>query len=434
MRFPISGSLMFLLMLCHKAHAIDIQRWHTPQGSEVLLVQRHDLPIVDYSVIFKGAGSTADPKGKNNVAAATAQLLTSGTLDWDENQFNEKINQLASSLDANNSFEYSHVAFRSLSKPEVLNATADLMNQALTRPRFDEIALQRTKDQAILILKQNESYPSYIAQRALTRLNYPHHPYGQSAYQTPEQIQAIKREDLVDFHQKNYTQNQAIITIVGDINRTQAEALIARTLANVPTHRNPNTDAPAVSVKGGQRQHIPFTQSAQTTIQIGLPVLKASDEDYFAMMVGNYILGSGGFDSRLMKALRDKHGYTYGAHSSLAAYRQAAPFTISFSTEHKNAQAALAVAQKVLADFVAQGPTEAELKQAKDHITGSFPLRFDSNSKLLINLMAVGIHQRPSNWFDTYNDKINALTTEDIKQAWQRKIQPNQMNIVTVGH
>lgn len=426
-------ALIALFAITPIAHALDIQRWHTPQGSEVLFVERHDLPMVDYSVIFKGAGSTADPDGKSNIAAATAQLLTSGTAELDEEQFNAKINDLAASMDGDNSFEFSNLSFRSLSEPSVLNATADLFNQALTRPRFDETALQRVKDQAILLLKQNESYPSYIASRALTRLNYPNHPYGKSAYQTVEKIQAIGRQDLLDFHKKNYTQNQAIIAIVGDLTRPQAEQLIARTLANVPTHVNPDTSAPPVTVKGGQRENIPFPHSSQTTIAIGLPVMTAQDPDYFAMIVGNYILGGGGFDSRLMKELRDKRGYTYGASSSLAAYAQAAPFTITFSTEHKNSAAALAATQAVLAEFVKNGPTEAELKQAKAHITGGFPLRFDSNGKLLANLMAVGVHKRPSDWFDTYNDKINALTVDDIKRAWQRKIQPQQMNVVVTG-
>lgn len=433
MRRLFSGCLFGIGLFCQTAYAINIQRWHTPQGSEVLLVERHDLPIVDYSVMFKGAGSIADPQDKNHIAAATAQLLTSGTADLDENAFNEKINDLSAQFEASDSFEYSYVGFRSLSAPDNLNQTADLFNQIITRPRFDETALQRTKEQAILILKQSESYPSYLAKRAMTRLNYPHHPYGKSAKQTPEQIQAITRDDLVAFHQKNYTQNQAIITIVGDITRQQAEQLITRTLANVPTHSLPATSAPPVTIKGAQKQHIPFQQSSQTTIQIGLPVLTAKDPDYFAMLVGNYILGGGGFDSRLMKALRDKHGYTYGVSSSLAAYHQAAPFIISFSTEHKNAKNALAVAQNVLADFVKQGPTEKELQQAKAHIMGSFPLRFDSNSKLQVNLMTVGLYQRPTDWFESYNQRINALTTQDIKQAWQRKIQPKQMNIVTVG-
>ena len=202
----LSGCLIgtALFSLTPMAQAIDIQRWTTPQGSQVLLVERHDLPIVDYTVIFKGAGSTADPEGKSNIATATAQLLVSGTTQLDEEQFNSKINDLASNIETGNSFEYSNVSFRSLSDANKLNATADLFNQAITQPRFDANALQRIKDQAILSLKQSESYPDYLASRELTRLNYPHHPYGKSAYQTVEKIQSIQQQDLVNFHKKNY--------------------------------------------------------------------------------------------------------------------------------------------------------------------------------------------------------------------------------------
>ena len=158
----LSGCLIgtALFSLTPMAQAIDIQRWTTPQGSQVLLVERHDLPIVDYTVIFKGAGSTADPEGKSNIATATAQLLVSGTTQLDEEQFNSKINDLASNIETGNSFEYSNVSFRSLSDANKLNATADLFNQAITQPRFDANALQRIKDQAILSLKQSESYPA----------------------------------------------------------------------------------------------------------------------------------------------------------------------------------------------------------------------------------------------------------------------------------
>lgn len=431
--FPKLATFLILSGLATGAHALDIQRWQTPNGSQVLLVERHELPIVDYNVIFKGAGTIAEPDSKSNTASATALLIMRGTEQLDEEQFNAKINDLASSVAGSAGFEYSSFGFRSLSQADTLNATADLFNQALTQPRFDATVLDRIKQQTILSLKQSESYPGYLGDRELTKLNYGTHPYGKSAYQTAEKIQAVEREDLKRFHQNHYTQSQAMITIVGDITKPQAEALIRRTLAGVPTQAKEVQNAPPVTVKGGQHKHIPFPHSTQTTISIGLPVMTAYDPDYFAMMVGNYILGGGGFDSRLMQELRDKRGFTYGASSSVAGYNQLAPFSIEFSTENKNSKEALKATQKVLADFVANGPTEEELKQAKAHLTGSFPLKFDTNGKLLANLISVGFYNRPADWFDTYNDKINALTVTDIQRAWQRKIKPEQMNIVVTG-
>lgn len=422
-----------LIAFAPLAHALDIQRWHTPHGSEVLLVERHQLPMVDYAVIFKNAGAAAEPSNKSNIAAATAELLTSGTTQLNEEEFNQAINDLGASLNGTSSSEFSSFAFRTLSRPDTLAATANLLNQALTQPRFDPEVLQRVKDQASLSLKQSESYPSFIADREMARLNYPTHPYGKTAFQTVEKIQSVQPADLKEFHRQHYAKNNAIVAIVGDVNRQQAEQLVEQTLRGLPEKAQHTSSIPPVIIQPAQHKNLPFPHSTQDTIVMGLPILTADSPDYFAMLVGNYVLGGGGFDSRLMKKLRDEKGYTYGASSRVAAYKQAAPFTIEFSTERTNRQAALQATQQVLADFITNGVTEEELTQAKANITGSFPLRLDSNAKLLSNLTSLAYYNRPNDWLDTYNDKINALTTEDIKRAWQRNLSPEKLNIVIVG-
>lgn len=430
---PTFLSALLMLALAPMAHALDIQRWHTPQGTEVLLLERHQLPIVDYVVLFKGAGSAAEPEGKSNIAAATSELLTSGTRLLDEDAFNQKISSLGANISGSSSVDFSSMAFRTLSRADTLHATADLLNQALTQPRFDENALQRIKNQASLSLQQSESYPSFIAQREISRLNYPHHPYGKGAFQTVEKIQSVQRDDIVDFHRQYYAQNKAIVAIVGDINREQANELVAQTLKGLPEKAASSQSVPPVDVHDSQRKFVPFPHSSQSTVVLSLPVLTANSPDYFALILGNYVLGGGGFDSRLMKVLRDQYGYTYGASSDMDAYTQAAPFTIEFSTAHHNRDAALKATQQVLRDFITHGASESELQQAKANITGSFPLRLDSNQKLLNNLIHLAYHNYPNDWLDTYNDKINALTTEDVKRAWQRHIQPEKLNIVIVG-
>lgn len=426
--FPLA-----LLLASTFAQAVAIQRWHNANGTQILLVERHELPIVDYAVIFKGAGSTAEPDGKSDIATATASMLTRGTQKLDEETFTARINDLGSSISGSSSFEYSIFSFRSLSDSNKLVPTADLLNQALTQPRFEQAVLERLQNRAVLSLRQAQSYPAYITNREQTKLNYPSHPYGKPAYRSEQSIRAVTLNDIQTFHQQHYAQDNAIVAIVGDINRSQAEQLVAQTLNGLPQKAQNQSPTPPVPYHGGHISRIPFAASTQTQISIGLPVLKYNDPDYFALIVGNYILGGGGFDSRLMKELRDKHGYTYGVTSSFAAYEQAAPFNISFGTERKNSEAALAAAQKVLADFVANGVTEDELKQAKAHITGSFPLRFDSNAKLIGNLVVIGLYNRPTDWLDTYNSKINAISAEDIRAAWQRHIKPEQMNIVLTG-
>lgn len=414
------------------AGALDIERWHTKNGTEVLLVQRHELPMVDFALVFKNAGSIAEAQGKSDTSGAAATLALRGTEHIDEEQFMQKINELGSSVSGSGSLEYSVFGFRSLSDKETLAQTVDLFAQALHAPRYDARVLQRIQDQAVQSLKQSESYPDYLTSRERTKLNYPDHPYGKSAFRTEQSIRAVNVADLRRFHDDFYAQNNAVAVLVGDVNRAQSEQIVQKIVGKLPRKARELVSAPPVKVVGAQQKRVPFSGS-QDTVSLSLPVLSRDDPDYFAMLVGNYILGGGGFDSRLMKVLRDEKGYTYGAYSSLSVYEQKAPFTISFSTERANTEVALAAAREVLRNFIQNGVSAAELKQAKDHITGSFPMRVDSNGKLVGELLNIGVYNRPSDWLDTYNDKINAVSAADIQAAWKRHLDPEQLNLVVTG-
>ncbi|XXQ68002.1 M16 family metallopeptidase [Neisseriaceae bacterium B1] len=424
--------LSSLLSCAAFAHALDIERWHTKNGTEVLLVQRHELPMVDFALVFKNAGSIAEDEGKSDTSNAAATLTLRGTKQIDEEQFMQQINELGSSVSGSSSLEYSVFGFRSLSDKQTLAQTVNLFAQALHTPRYDARVLQRIQDQAVQNLKQSESYPDYLTSRERAKLNYPNHPYGNSARRTEQSIRAVNVADVRRFHDDFYAQNNALVVIVGDVNRAQTERIVQQIVGKLPLKARKLITAPPVKVMGAQQKRVPFSGS-QDTISLSLPLLSRDDPDYFTMLVGNYILGGGGFDSRLMKVLRDEKGYTYGAYSSLNAYEQKAPLTISFSTERANTEAALAATREVLRDFIQNGVSAAELKQAKDNITGSFPMRVDSNGKLVGELLGIGLYNRPSNWLDTYNDKINAVTAADIQAAWQRHLDPAQLNLVITG-
>lgn len=414
------------------AQAVDIRRWQTREGTKILLVERHENPIVDMQISFKGAGSAFNPPGKGEVAEFTAALLTDGTRKLDEEAFNARANDLAADIGSGAGDESAAVNLRSLSKPANLNAAVDLVNQSLTAPRFDAAVFQRRQQQSMTALQQNETDPGFIAARALTRLNYPDHPYGSSAQTSVAGLKAVTLDDIRAFYRRHYAKSNAIVSVVGDLNRRQTEALVNKVLAGLPASSAEHGNLPAVSAREGQRQDRAFA-GEQAQVLLGMPLIKRNDPDYYALVAGNYILGGGGFDSRLMKTLRDEHGYTYGASSSLSPSTEAGPFTIGFSSQKATAGAALAVAQKVLADFIAQGPTEAELQQAKDNIVGSFPLRFDSNAKLLKYLNLIGYYNLPDDYLEVYPKAVAALTVNDVKSAWQRRVKLQDMNIVVVG-
>lgn len=422
---------LILLPVCAQA-TVNIQRWHTAEGTQVLLVERHENPIVDVRISFKGAGSTSNPADKSEVAEFTASMLTTGTEELDEEAFHARVNDLAASLSSDSGEEGAAVTLRSLSRADSLRPAVALLNQSLTRPRFAEPVFERLRKQSITALQQQETDPGFIAERELTRLNYGSHPYGRSAYTGADSIRKVTLNDIRAFHRSRYGKNNAIVAVVGDLNRRQTEALVKQALNGLPARSTAAENVPAVPEHRSEQRRIPFA-GEQAQVMMGMPLIKRHDPDYYALVAGNYVLGGGGFDSRLMQELRDKHGYTYGASSGLSPASQAGPFTIGFSTQKNNTEPALQAARRVLAAFIEEGPTEAELKQAKANITGSFPLRFDTNAKLLGYLSLIGFHNLPDDYLEAYPKAISALTAEQIKSAWQRRVNPDNINIVVVG-
>lgn len=425
--------LILALALSTTAQAgVDIQRWTTGNGTEVLLVEQHDNPIVDMQVNFKGAGSVFNPEGKSEVAEFTAALLTDGTEKLDEEAFNAAADDIAAQIDSSSGQESSAAVLRSLSHPETLKQAAGLLNQSLTHPRFDLTVFDRRQKEAVTALQQQETTPDFTAGRALTKLAYPDHPYGSGANITTESIRKVNLDDIRAFHRSHYGKDNAIVAIVGDINRKQADRLVKNVLNGLPERSSAAKNVPAVQQQPAQRRDIPFA-GEQAQVLLGMPLIKRHDPDYYALVAGNYILGGGGFDSRLMKVLRDRHGYTYGVYSNLEPATEAGMFTIAYSTQKKNTKDSLVQAQAVIKQFIEEGPTEEELAQAKANIIGSFPLRFDSNAKLVEYLSIIGYHNLPNDYLEAYPKAIGKLTVEQVKDAWKRRVKPEDLHIVVVG-
>ena len=428
-------SLPLILALAFSTAAqagVDIQRWTTGNGTEVLLVEQHDNPIVDMQVNFKGAGSVFNPEGKSEVAEFTAALLTDGTEKLDEEAFNAAADDIAAQIDSSSGQESSAAVLRSLSRPETLKKAAGLLNQSLTHPRFDPAVFDRRQKEAVTTLQQQETTPDFTAGRALTKLAYPDHPYGSGANITAESIRKVNLDDIRAFHRSRYGKDNAIVAIVGDINRKQADQLVKNVLNGLPDRSKAAHTVPPVKPNPTQRRDIPFA-GEQAQVLLGMPLIKRHDPDYYALVAGNYILGGGGFDSRLMKVLRDRYGYTYGVYSNLEPATEAGMFTIAYSTQKKNTKDSLVQAQAVIKQFIEEGPTEEELAQAKANIIGSFPLRFDSNAKLVKYLSIIGYHNLPNDYLEAYPKAIGKLTVAQVKDAWKRRVKPEDLHIVVVG-
>jgi zinc protease len=255
---------------------------------------------------------------------------------------------------------------------------------------------------------------------------YPDHPYGVTP--SVESVASVQRDDLVAFHKSRYAAKGAIVSIIGDLSRAEAEAIAQQLTEGLPA--GDNARAVAAVTKPTQATIKIDHPATQSHVHIGLPAIARDDPDYFPLLVGNYTLGGGGFVSRLMKEVREKRGYAYSVYSYFAPRKQPGPFAIGLQTKRDQAQAAIKVVDEVLTEFIAKGPTAQELAAAKKNMIDGLALRLDSNAKLLGYLSTIGFYGLPLTYIDDFPAKVRAVTMEQVRNAFTRHV--TKENLVTV--
>jgi zinc protease len=407
----------------------QIQHWTAPTGARVFFVESRGLPILDVQVDFP-AGSAHDADGKSGVAGLTAGLLQAGAGTLDEEQLSARLVDLGARLSAGSDHDKTSVTLRTLSSAEEKNGALALLRAVLSAPTFPEAAVSREKTRAIEALKDAETRPDAIAGKRFAMALYPDHPYGRVA--TPESVARIARDDLAAFHRAHFTSRGAVVSIIGDIARNEAE-LIAQQLTEALPAGGASAPLPAVSLPARATVKVAH-HATQAHIHVGMPAMKReASPDYFALLVGNYTLGGGGFVSRLMKEVREKRGYAYSVYSYFAPRVQPGPFQIGLQTKREQAQDALKVVEDVLAKFLAEGPTEQELAAAKKNLIDGQALRIDSNAKLLGYLALIGFHGLPLDYLDRFPAMVDVVTRDDVKAAFRRHVKPEHLVTVIVA-
>ena len=413
------------------AGAQPIERWTQPDGARVLFVPSHQNPIIDIRIDVD-AGSRREAPERLGVAALTNRLLASGTRKHDEEALSaawaDRSMQYGASVDQ----DRAAIRLRLLSDAADRRQGVALLNEVLTQPAFPEAALARAKAQTVAGLRQEETSPQAVAYRQFIQAIYGRHPYANEARLTPAAVEAIGREDVRAFWQQHYRPGYMSIAIVGDLTRREAAELAQQLTRGLPRTGAPLPEVPPVPQPAAQRLSQPHVAS-QASVALGLPLLTRDDPDYYPLVVGNYVLGGGGFDSRLMTELRSKRGLTYGASSMLAPYTAPGEFMVSVSTRKAQADEARRVARETLEKFVADGPSAPELEQAKANIIGGFPLRYDSNKKLIEYVAAIGFYNLPLTWLDDYPRAVEQVTPEAVRDAYRRRVGLDHLVEVVVG-
>lgn len=423
--------LLCVLFTAQLRAAPDIQHWQTDNGVRVFFVESHELPMIDIQLIFD-AGSTRDPKNKNGLALLTNSLLSQGAAGHNAQQISYEFERLGAVFGSDAGYDSASLSLRSLSEKEKLQAALSNFRKIISSPDFPEDALERQRRQLLVGIERKKQSPGSIASEAFSSSIYQGHPYANPSEGNEKTVTGIKRQDIVAFYEQFYSSDNAMLVIVGDINKAAAKNLALELLKELPSGNKPAPLAPVANLKQAisvKQQH----PSAQMHILLGQPGVKRGDVDYFPLYVGNHILGGSGLVSLLFKEVREKRGLSYSAYSYFSPRRQAGPFIAGLQTRADQADTALQVLKNTIKEFVINGPSKEQLHSAKQNITGGFPLRLDSNSKILGYVAMIGFYNLPLDYLDKFNAKVEAVTIEQVRDAFQRRLKLDKMATIMVG-
>ncbi len=417
--------------------ALPIQRTQLASGAQVYVVSSMAIPMVDVQIEFD-AGGRRDPAGLAGLASVTSGHFSKGVLAsggkaaLDENQLGEAWADLGASFGASAGDDRMSFSLRSLTYPDLLGKAVALAAQQLAAPAFPAALWLRDAERISASIKEANTKPATIANRRFNSAVYGSHPYGNEL--TEESLRRITVPAMQNFYTSHVRACRAKISIVGAVSLADAAQIATQFLAGLP---QTGCDAlPTVTevqpLAAAQNINVPF-DSAQAHVMIGQSGYKRSDPDFFALLLGNHILGGGGFTSLLTQEVREKRGLSYSVYSYFSPGLHAGAFAIGLQTRPDQAVQAVQVSKDVLTRFVKDGPSKQELQAAKDNLIGGFALRIDSNRKLLDNVANIAWVNLPLDYLDNWTQRIDKISTTDIQAALQRKLQPEKMVTVVVG-
>lgn len=429
-------SIVFILSCCTQSIAnakpvLDIQHWNTTHGARVYFVAAKEIPVVNLLVGF-AAGSARDGD-KAGLASLTNNMLAEGTPELNVDQLANRFENLGAEFNTAVDRDIAGVTLRSVSDPKFFQPALDLMTAVLKNPAFPSPGLQRQQQQVLNAIQQKQQSLNDLASNAFYSSLYDNFPYGHPIIGLKETVPTITVSDLQHFYNQYYVAKNAIIVMVGAIDRQAAEKIATQIDAALQPGQAASAlpIAPTLSMAKQQIVEHPSVQTHITTGQLGIT---RADPDYFPLYLGNHILGGGTLVSRLSDEVREKRGLSYVVYSYFLPLASPGPFIIDLETQQSKTQQALQVVQNTLQGFVTNGPSDQELAAAKSNIIGGFPLHFDSNAAILKNLATLAFYNLPLDYFDTYIARVNAVTTQQVHTAFQKHIQPNKMVTILVGN
>ena len=441
MRVPYKVFLIYLLGfgLLDSAQAIlPIEKLDTYKGAKAYLVQTKTLPMVDIEVSID-AGDRYDPAGKSGLADMTAGLMNYGVRGekglLSEAQIADEIADLGANIGLSVGGERAILRIRTLSRKDLRDRAVQLASAMLSTPTYDSNILAREKQRTITSLLEAETKPDYVLERRFKKMIYGTYPLAESP--SVKSVGAITVSDLQKFHQQFFRGDRMIVSIVGDVDQAQANEIVQTLLNRIPRSGPaiaplPQLERSPIEPLAQREVQIPF-DSQQAHIAMGMTAVARNNPDYFPLLVGNYVLGGGGFVSRLMSEVREKRGLAYSVFSYFAPGKDTGTFQAGLQTKSDQGSLALEVMSDTIAKFIADGPTPSELAAAKANLVNGYPLRIDNNRKLLDNVSSIVWNDLPLDTMEVWAKQVDAVTLNQVSAAFQKYLAMDRMKIVVLG-
>lgn len=411
------------------AHATDIQRITSPAGIEVWLIEDHSVPVISLAFGFQG-GTATDPKGKEGLAELASGLFDEGAGDIDSRAFQQRIADLGLDYGFNASADSFTGGLRTLTQNK--DEAADLLALALTKPRFDKEPVERMRRQFLIAIEGEQRDPDSAANRLLEKKLLGDHPYARSNYGTRETMSALTVDDLRGFVKDRLTRDHLYVAAAGDITPADLGKLVDRAFAGLPA-KGAAVDVPEATVAPKGSLSVIKRDIPQATVLFSQPGIKRSDKDFFAAYLMNYVLGGGGFSSRLMTELREKRGLTYGIDTDLVTLDHVGFFSGRFETPNAKVKETIALLRQEWQRMADTGPDAAELEAARTYLLGSYPRNLTTTSKAADTLLSIQMDHLGIDYMDKRQVEIAAVTLDDVQRVAKRLLNADALTVVVAG-
>lgn len=424
----LSFALLSLFLALPARAAVDIQNVTSPGGIKAWLIEEPGIPFTALEIRFRG-GSSLDPAGKEGAVNLMTALLEEGAADLDAQGFAKARDDLAAQFRFRSDIDTVAVSAQFLT--ENRDQAVALLRSALKQPRFDAEAVERVRGQVLAGLRSDLKDPDAIASGIFREQAFEDHPYERDSDGTLDTVAALTRDDLIAVHAATMARDRLYVAAAGDISAEQLGALLDTLLGDLPATGTPLPGKADLMLTGGITVE-PFP-GPQSVILFGQGGIQTDDPDYFPALLLNEAMGGSRFSARLMTEVRAKRGLTYGIGTSLIGYDQAEVMMGQTSVANERVGEAVDVIRDEWRKIAEGGLTEAELDATKTYITGAYPLRFDGNGPLasiMVNMQMMGL---PADYPKTRNEKVWAVTMEDVQRVARELYTPDKLRFIIVG-